>query len=109
MGHDGGVVVLVGQLHGLECLREGADLVYFHQDGIGRAQLDACRQALLVGDEEVVPHQLHLSGQPPRELLPAVPVILRQGVLDGYNRKVLGQFLKVGYHLVRAADDLLTL
>src|SRR5579862_1546543 len=71
-----------GHFHGFERLRERADLVHFYQDRVGYATLDAHRQPLSVGHEEIVAHQLNLFAQHVGELLPAVPVIFGQSVFD---------------------------
>ena len=106
MGHHSGIVVLVCQFHRFEGLRQGSDLVYLHQNGACRPQFNPCRQTLLVGDKQIVSHQLYLPAQPPGQLLPAVPVVLRQGIFNGYDGEVLRQVLKIGNHLIRAADNL---
>ena len=66
--------------------------------------VDALLQALGVGDEQVVADQLDLAAQLARQLLPAVPVVLGQAVLDGADRPLLAQLLPQVDHLVGAGD-----
>ncbi len=47
-------------LHGFQRFGQGADLVDLDQNRIGDARLDAARQALGVGDEQIVADQLDL-------------------------------------------------
>ena len=47
-------------------------------------------QALGVGDEQVVADQLHLAAQLAGQLLPAVPVVLGQAVLDASGSATAG-------------------
>ena len=61
---NGGVASLVGHLNGLQRLRDRTDLVQLDQDGVAAAQADALGQALSVGDEQVVAHQLVIYCQP---------------------------------------------
>src|SRR6478736_567604 len=82
---DGGVAVLVGQADGVEGFGDGADLVQLDEDRVGGAGLDAARQALDVGDEEVVADQLDLVAELVGEELPAVPVVLVEAVFDGHD------------------------
>jgi hypothetical protein len=56
-------------------------------------------QALGVGDEQVVAHQLDLVTDGVGEDLPAFPVVLVQRVLDGDQRVVGNEFGVVGAHL----------
>src|SRR5690606_355409 len=65
-----------GQPDRVQGLREGADLVDLDQQRVGHAAVDAVLQPLRVGDEQVVPDQLHLVTDLGGQLLPAVPVVL---------------------------------
>src|SRR5439155_4554176 len=77
---DGGVLGLAGAVaddrrvaaaerepHGLRRLGQRADLVDFHEDGVGGAELDAPAQALRAGHEDVVAHDLDLVPEGCRE------------------------------------------
>ncbi len=61
--------------------------------------LNAALQTLGVGYKQVVAHQLHLGPQPFGQLLPAVPIVLGQAVLNGDNRIFAQQILVVVNHL----------
>ena len=95
VGDDGGVPGAVGQLDGLQGLGEGADLVELDEDGIAAAKLDALGEAFGVGDEEIVAYQLDPAAQLLREKLPALPVLLVQGVLDGEDGITVYKLLPV--------------
>ena len=99
MAHDAGVAGLLGGLDGLERLGERTDLVDLDQDRVGGAQLDALLEALGVGDEQVVAHQLHLVANAAGKLDPAVPVLLGHAVLDGDDGIGVDEFLPVIDHL----------
>ena len=99
MAHDASVTGLLGSLDGLERLGERADLVDLDQNRVGGAQLDALLEALGVGDEQVVAHQLHLIANALGELNPAVPVLLGHAVLDGDDGIGVDELLPVIDHL----------
>ena len=99
MAHDAGVTGLLGGLDGLERLGERADLVDLDQDRVGGTQLDALLEALGVGDEQVVAHQLHLVANATGELNPAVPVLLGHAVLNGDDGIGVDELLPVINHL----------
>ena len=65
---------------------------------------DAVVQALGVGDEQIVADQLHFAAELARQLLPALPVVFGQAVLDRADRPALAQFLPQVDHLVRSGD-----
>src|SRR4029453_13956658 len=70
---DGGVTGALGQGDGVERFGQGADLVDLDQQGVRRGGVDALLQALGVGDEEVVAHELDLVADCVGEGLPAFP------------------------------------
>src|SRR5438552_4106104 len=63
-------------------LAHGPDLVQLDQDRVPHLLLDAARQELLVGDEDVVADQLQAGAQRGRQPLPPGPVVLAEPVLD---------------------------
>src|SRR5262249_45412868 len=67
---------------GVERLRDGADLIQLDEDRVGDAAGDAVGKALLVRDEEVVADELDLFAELVGQELPAVPIVLRDPVLD---------------------------
>ena len=99
MTHDAGVTGLLGGLDGLERLGERADLIDLDQDRVGGTQLDALLEALGVGDEQVVAHQLHLVANAAGKLNPTVPVLLGHAVLDGDDGIGVDELLPVINHL----------
>ena len=50
MADDRGVVVFLRQLDGIERLGERADLVHFHQNGVGHALIDRLAQEIHIRD-----------------------------------------------------------
>ena len=99
MAHDASVTGLLGGLDGLQRLGERANLVDLDQDRVGGTQLDALLEALGVGDEQVVAHQLHLVANATGELDPAVPVLLGHAVLDGDDGISVDELFPVIDHL----------
>ena len=100
MGHDGGVAGAVGHLDGVQGLGQGADLVDLDEDGVGDLVLQTHLQALGVGDEEVVAHQLHAVTQSLGQHLPALDVVLAHAVLHGDDGVVVGELLPHVDHLL---------
>src|SRR5260221_193958 len=66
----------------LQCLAERSDLVDLDEDGVGHALVDALGEALHVGDEQVVAHELHAIPEPIGQELPSPPVVFGHAVLD---------------------------
>jgi len=103
MGDDGAPARALGQLDGLQRLRQRADLVDLDEDGIGHAAADALLQDGGVGDEEIVAHELHARAQAPGQGLPPLAVVLAQAVLDGADRIATDEGLVPGDHLLARA------
>src|SRR5262245_47628358 len=80
--HDRCIPALARELDRLERLRQRPDLVDLDEDRVGDSRLDAAPEALDVGDEEVVPDELHSPAEPLGQSPPAVPVVLGKAVLD---------------------------
>lgn len=78
-------MVVLALLVGLDGFGESADLVDFQQQGIAGFLLDACLDPLLVGDQEVVAYDLHSLAHFGSEGTVALPIVLVEGVLDGYD------------------------
>src|SRR6266702_173936 len=97
---DAGVAVAATKFDGLECLRDGTDLVDLDQNGVGAFLFDALLQTLRIGDEEVVADELDVPELPGEEL-PAVPVVFGQAVFDRNDRVLRGPRLVKGDHLFR--------
>ena len=101
MGDDGLIAVALGQLDAVQGFGEGADLVGLDQDGVAGSIVDPLAQALHVGDEQVVPHQLHPAAQTLGQGRPALPVLLPQGVFDGEDGVLVHQVFPVFDHILR--------
>ena len=93
MRDHGGVAGAVGHLDGVQSLGQGADLVDLDEDGVADLLLDAHLQALHVGDEQVVAHQLHLVADGLSQHGPALPVVLAHAVLQGDDGILGGKVL----------------
>ncbi|SHT23217.1 Uncharacterised protein [Mycobacteroides abscessus subsp. abscessus] len=91
------------QRHRVQRLGERADLVHLDQQGIRRTPLNAFFQALRIGDKQIVAHQLHAVADRRGERDPAVPVVLRQRVLDGHQRVSVEQLGVERTHLLGGA------
>jgi len=90
---DGGVACALGHVDGFDGLGEGADLVELNEDGVAGAHLDALRQALRVGDEEIVADDLDFLSKGLGEFDIAVPVVLVEAVFDGDNGVLVHQLV----------------
>ena len=75
-------------------------MVYFNQNSISYALLDALNKTLFVGNKQVVANQLYLFAQLFGELLPAIPVILSHAIFDRDDRIFLAQACQIIYHLL---------
>ena len=89
------------QRDGFERLGQRADLVDLDQQRIGQALFDPHRQALRVGDEEVVADQLNAAAQLVGHGLPAFEIVFGHAVLDGADRVSVAQVGEVIRHLRR--------
>ena len=86
MADHGAVAGFARERDRLQRLGERADLVDLDQDRIGDARLDPTTQALGVGDEHVVAHELQARAQALGERTPALPVLLVDAVLERDDR-----------------------
>ena len=84
--HHRGVAGAAREQHGVERLRQRADLVDLDQDRVRHAALDALREAGGVGDEEVVADELDAVAEPLGDREPAFPVVLGHAVFDRHDR-----------------------
>ena len=90
VAHDRRVTAAAGHLHRIQRLAQRANLVDLDQDAVGHPLVDPLLEPLCAGHKQVVADELHLVAQLLRQLLPAVPVVLRQPVLDGADRPAAG-------------------
>ena len=100
MRDDAGVARTLRGLHGLERLGQGAYLVHLNENCVSGTKLDALLEARGVGNEEVITHELDLLAQTLGELLPAIPVLLVETVLDRDDGILIDELLPVVDHLV---------
>jgi hypothetical protein len=73
-------------IDGVQRLGQRADLVDLDQQRVGQPLLDPHRQALGVGDEQVVAHQLDLVADLVGQQLPALEIVLGHAILDRDDR-----------------------
>src|SRR5580658_6458762 len=83
---DRGVAVTAAQVDSLKGFGNSADLVDLDENRIAYAFLNATLQALYIGDENVIAHQLDAAAELIRKNPPAVPVIFGQAVFEGHDR-----------------------
>ena len=103
MRHDGGISGAMGHIDGSERLGERTNLVYFHENGIGHATLDAIRKTLNICDEKIVANQLAIFADEISDKFPPFPIIFGQSVFDRDNRIGTREFCKIfGLFLDRA-------
>src|ERR1043166_3154854 len=103
MADDRRVAILFRQFDAIECLGERADLVYFYEDGVGGAGLDALAQKLNVGDEQIITHELDPVAQFVGEFFPVLPVSFRAAIFDADDR-VFAAKLAVEYPIISIED-----
>src|SRR5437660_7386239 len=99
MGHNGGVVRLLGHADRGQRLGERADLIRLDENGVRDVLLDAFAQKLRVGDEQIVADQLQPGAERARELRPTVPVALAHAILDRDDRVFAGEVCQVAREL----------
>ena len=80
-----------GHLDGLQGLGQGADLVDLDQDGVGHARSMPCFSRSVLVTNRSSPTSWILLPRRLGQLLPAVPVVLGQAVLDGDDRVAVDQ------------------
>src|SRR5579863_2701004 len=76
-GDYGAKAGFAGAIDYLERLGEGADLVHFHQHGVGGVLANAALEPVGIGNEQIVADKLQLVAERAGDLPPARPVVLR--------------------------------
>ena len=99
MGNDGGIARPVSHVDGFQRLRQCPDLIDLNEDGVCNALINALRQALRIGDKEIVAYQLHLTSDGFRQHGPAFPIRFTHSIFKGDNRVFLRKPLPHCYHL----------
>jgi len=90
---DRPIAVVGGQTDGVERLGQCADLIEFDENGIRIPAVDALLQALDVGHEEIVAHELHALAHALGEFFPRGPIVFCETVFDGGRWDTIGQLL----------------
>lgn len=62
---------MLGHLHCIQGFREGSDLIYLDEDGIGDFKLNTAAQTFDIGDKQIISHKLDLFSQMFRQVFPA--------------------------------------
>ena len=75
-----------GERARVDGLGERSDLVHLDENGVRRFLFDPALQARDARHEKIVPDELHSVAQRGGQLLPPVPVVLSQAVLDRNDR-----------------------
>ena len=82
------------RIHCRKSFRERAYLVRLDQNCVSHLARDALGKYGRLGNENIVPHQLHLAVQGTRQRFPTRPVVLRHAVLDAHHGILVRQFLE---------------
>src|SRR6185437_5100051 len=72
---DGGVASLARDLDGVDGFRDAADLIELYENRVGDFLLDAARENLRIGDENIVADQLQFVAEGFRQQSPSLPVL----------------------------------
>ena len=91
VGDHRGPTCFVGHLDGGHGLGQSADLIELDEHRIGDPPVDALGYDLRVGHEQIVADHLDAVADGAHQSVPAVPVALRETVLDGDDGKVIDQ------------------
>ena len=90
----------------VERFGDRADLIELDQNGVRHVFVDAAAENRRVGDEDVVPDELHTRAQLASEHRPAGPVAFGKTVLDGHDRILPQPVFPETHHLFGAAVGL---
>ena len=63
---------MLGHLHCIQGFREGSDLIYLDEDGIGDFKLNTAAQTFDIGDKQIISHKLDLFSQMFRQVFPCL-------------------------------------
>ena len=79
---DRGVFPFLGVVDGGQRFGHGADLVELDQDGVADSFGHGFADDRRIGDEHVIPHELHPTAQLARDRLPTFPIVFRERIFD---------------------------
>ena len=105
MGRNCSVSSLVSHLNCLKCLRNRTDLIQLNQDRVSASKRNTLGKSLRIGYKQVIANQLNLVAKFFGKLLPAFPVFLIQGILDGNDRVFVNQLFPVVDQLIRCINS----
>ena len=100
MGDNGRVSRLAGRFDRFQRLAERTDLVHLDKDRVANVGMNTPTETLLIGNEQIVSHQLHPVTQPGRQARPPVPIVLAQSIFNGNNGISPGPVLPEINHLL---------
>ena len=95
------VACLVSHFDSFKSLRNRADLIELDEDRVSAAKLDTLFKTLGVCNEQVVAYKLDLVSKLLCKLLPALPVLFIESVLNGDNGIFFNKLLPVSDKLLR--------
>src|SRR5215472_3689420 len=104
-----GISVAPCQINRIERFAHRANLIHLDQNRIGDVLINSLLQELHVRDKQVVPDQLNLLPHFLGQILPALPIVLRQTVLERDDRIVIYPLRPELHHLVRTLGRLVGL
>jgi len=85
MGDNGRPAVSLHQIYRLNRFRQGANLVHFAQQAVGRLALKSCLNAIDVGHQQIVTDDLNPVSQLFHHQRPTVPIILVEPIFNRNN------------------------
>ena len=103
MRDNGLVTSPLRHLDGLSGFCKGTDLIHLDDDRVPNSCFDTARKKFGVSHKDVIADELYVLPEFPRQLLPPLPVVLCQAVLDTQNWVALDQALIPGDHIVSAS------
>ena len=87
VGDDRFEATLLRQLHSINRLGQGSDLIRFDEDGIAGFFINRSLKTLHIRDEKIIPDDLNPVSDESCKLHPAFPVIFVEGVFEGGIRQ----------------------
>jgi len=91
MAHHNTPSILLGKLTSLDRLHDRSDLVHFQQKTVACLFVNSCLDSLRVCDCKIITNNLDVNFR--LQFGPGFPIILVEGILNGYNRVFLDKWL----------------